>query len=57
MSRLKKKILQGFDRILYKGSYGQILLLVGLILVIYLLLCVVSRCCRIALSPGVADYP
>ena len=57
MSRLKKKILQVFDRILYKGSYGQILLLVGLILVIYLLLCVVSRCCRIALSPGVADYP
>ena len=52
-----KNIKQGFDRILYKGSYWQILLLVGLILAVYLILCCVSRCCRIALTPGTAEYP
>ena len=57
MRRLIKNIKQGFDRILYKGSYWQILLLVGLILLVYLILCGISRCCRIALTPGTADYP
>ena len=57
MRRLMKNIKQGFDRILYKGSYWQILLLVGLILIVYIALCGISRCCRIALTPGADDYP
>lgn len=52
-----KNIKQGFDRVLYKGSYWQILLLVGLILIVYIALCGISRCCRIALTPGADDYP
>ena len=52
-----KNIKQGFDRILYKGSYWQILLLVVLILIVYVALCGISRCCRIALTPGADDYP
>ena len=57
MRRLMKNIKQGFDRILYKGSYWQILLLVVLILIVYVALCGISRCCRIALTPGADDYP